>query len=133
MMSRRKNKQIGPGYCTDCPKREGCIELCPEAEAYVNQDYAPPFECQMCEDKDYCTQEYMESGNCWKQFRGLFDEISERYGNIATIDNLQAILIMYFREHKKISEIAKSLKISHQYVSFTVKRYLKVIRRNLSN
>lgn len=29
---------MSKGLCTDCPKRSTCIELCPEAEAYANQD-----------------------------------------------------------------------------------------------
>ena len=30
--------------CQECPKKPGCKELCPEAVAYVNQDYVPPDE-----------------------------------------------------------------------------------------
>ena len=25
--------------CQDCPKKSGCVELCAEAELYVNQDF----------------------------------------------------------------------------------------------
>ena len=118
--------------CQDCPKKETCTELCEEAEAYVNQDYIPPEDCQFCPNRDYCSVDFMEGGLC--PMKGFYDsdlinpeEIEE---NI-TKSNEEIIIELFFIERKRVTQIARMISVSQPYVTKVVKKYKEILRENL--
>ena len=93
--------------CQECPKRETCRELCKEAEAYVSQDHVGRREC-LVKDKDTLT-------------------VSE-WPEITTPE---AILQLYFIDHKTQQEIANIVMKSQQYVSKIINKYRPIIVENI--
>ena len=117
--------------CETCEKREFCSELCPEAEAYVNQDYVPPYDCQTCVNVKYCSVDFMESNLCKE--RNLFDIdiMPKELMEIATKSNEEIIIHLFFIERVKPLQIAKILNISHQHVYKTINKYKAILKKNL--
>ena len=84
--------------CQECPKRATCTELCPEAEEYANRDYV-------------------------RQQEQTVDDLPTPSPFPATKSNIELILEMFFLERKRVTEIAKILDVSHQYVSTVAAKY----------
>ena len=118
--------------CETCEKREYCSELCPEAEAYVNQDYVPPYDCQFCHNKKYCSVDFMESNLCKERKNVDIDLISpEMIENLLTKSNEEIIIKLFFIERIKQIEISKIVNVSRPYVSQIVKKYKAILKKNL--
>jgi len=118
--------------CETCEKRESCSELCPEAEAYVNQDYVPPYDCQFCLNKKHCSIDFMESNLCKERRSVDIDLISpEVIESFVTKSNEEIIIHLFFIERMKVVEIAKNINVSHPYVSKIVKKYKAILKENL--
>ena len=90
--------------CETCEKREYCSELCPEAEAYVNQDYVP--------------QKHLIP------LRPI--TFTHPFPN-TTSSPIRLILIDYFINRKTQLEIANTLKISQQYVSKVIIKHKDIL------
>jgi len=118
--------------CETCEKREYCSELCLEAEAYVNQDYVPPYECQSCKNYKYCGVDFMESNLCKERMGVDIESVSpEMIKNFVTKSNEEMIVHLFFIERMKVVEIAKNINVSHPYVSKIVKKYKAILKENL--
>lgn len=119
-------------FCQDCPKRNSCTELCEEAETYASQDYVLPEHCKQCDDREYCSVEYMESGLCPLCESFDVDEVStEKTGDFVTKSNEEIIIQLFFMERKRVTQIAKIIGVSHPYVSKVVKKYKEILKKNL--
>ena len=118
--------------CETCEKRESCSELCPEAEAYVNQDYVPPYDCQFCLNKKHCSIDFMESNLCKERKNVDIDLIlPEMIKDLSTKSNEEIIIQLFFVECIKQSEISKIINVSRQYVSQIVIKYKTILKKNL--
>jgi len=95
--------------CQECKKEQTCKSLCKQAEKYVNQDYVPQREHLPEEPITY----------------------SAPFPNLATKSTEENIISMFFKGGIKQAEVAKSLNVSHQYVSKIVKKHRQIIRENL--
>jgi len=105
--------------CNKCDNRERCIELCEDAEDYVNQDYISQISgsVQYKEGIDYNIIEALDMG----------EKI--------TTDSEEIIIYEYFikggKNRKTQTQIAEMLSITQQRVSMVVKKYRKILRDNL--
>lgn len=86
--------------CHNCAKRKKCKKICKYAEQYANQDYVP--------------QNYA--------LLGRRDSQLPQQNWPAFYASPQCIFLMFFLEKKSGLEIAKKLKVSHQYVYQTIKK-----------
>lgn len=110
----RQNERLPTGRysmnCNDCPKRPTCRQLCPKAEAYVNQDDDPELwsDITMCE---------------------MIETYEQRPQN--GLSTTEAILQELFIDHDKMPTIAERHGVSVQYVSRVHRKYRAMIVRGI--
>jgi len=127
--------------CQECPKKPTCKTLCREAEEYVDQDYCPPFPCDICEYRDKsCSKDQMEDGDCDRKNIISFDEFEEmissqnadNFDEYWGISNQEAIWKLYRTDHMRVNEIARKLNVSHQYVSRVITEYKNILMEGIA-
>lgn len=91
--------------CQECPKKPGCKELCPEAVAYVNQDYVPSQEHNL--SSDYIDRNFSNEDLRVRDFQ-------KGHLHPGALKNLIYLLA---RQGKSASEIAYHLPCSHSYIA----------------
>ena len=89
--------------CTECPKYASCKKLCPEAEAYVNQDYVPQHE------------KYQNGRQATKYWP--MREIEDKPRTREQSRKLKILIYQMLRDGKTPTEISHLLPITKQYVS----------------
>ena len=93
--------------CTECPKYASCTSLCPEAEAYVNQDYVPQHEKY---------QNGREAIKYWPM-----REIDDKPRTREQSRKLKVLIIQMHRDGKTATEISQLLPISQSYASRVIR------------
>ena len=97
--------------CKDCDKYLSCKSLCEAAKIYVNQDKV--------------TKKKKEV------LSGVHEYYKDQHDISATNSREELIILLYFQDHKRVTEISNMLIVSHQYVSKTVKKYQEIVKKNL--
>lgn len=102
--------------CKDCPAYDVCKELCPAAEAYVNQDYVParekPISTLITSDWQYY---YMLDNAINYGYIGQADswtDMCEHYGLTA----IQSDILWDYMDGQTYSQIARHRGVSRQYI-----------------
>ena len=90
--------------CQECPKKPGCKELCPEAVAYVNQDYVPP-------DEYVLSPEFID-----RNFTGEDLKVGDFQKGTYSSAELKNLIRVLRIEGKSTREIAYHLQCSQQYI-----------------
>ena len=90
--------------CQECPKKTDCKELCPEAVAYVNQDYVPP-------DEYVLSPEFID-----RNFTGEDLKVGDFQKGTYSSAELKKLICVLRIEGKSTREIAHYLPCSHVYV-----------------
>ena len=99
--------------CSNCDKKDNCVELCKEAEKYVNQDYIGQ-------------DEYISSGilpdiaeedNVWIYTKDKY-----------TAAGLKYLIIQLYKDGMSSYEMAYHLPCSSRYVREVIEKYEKALR-----
>lgn len=133
--------------CPDCPKYSTCTELCDEAEAYVNQDYASMGKGGVFVEHSHChgnPRGGTPQQNDWLDvinFRSGLPEVPPMTVDMEVMDDIldnaltdfqRSSIIKYFVDGKKMSEIAEEEGITRQAVGQRIlwagKRLRKLIK-----
>jgi len=91
--------------CETCEKREYCTELCPEAEAYVNQDHVPQKHLIPSKPIKLSMEDWYEQNTTW-------DYSGDKY----TSSELKELIIKLHKDGLNQLEIAYHLPCSQQYI-----------------
>ena len=107
----------------------------------------PKDTCLTCDKKSFCKvpdnlkplcqnlEEYLKKTVDVKQREQPLKKGCETVNRIdwpATKSNEELIINMFFTEGKNQSQIARIIKVSHQYVNRIVCKYRKIIKQNIS-
>jgi len=94
--------------CSNCDKRDKCIELCEEAEKYAGQDYVGQSEYI----SNGILPEIIEENSIWSYTKDKY-----------TTDGLKYMIIKLYEEGMDSREIAYHLPCSFQYAHKIIKKY----------
>ena len=94
--------------CSNCDKKDSCVELCEEAEKYANQDYAGQSEYV----SSGILPDMAEEDNVWSYAKDKY-----------TIDGLKYIIIKLHEDGMSSREIAYHLPCSFQYAHKIIKKF----------
>lgn len=101
--------------CETCPKRETCTELCPEADAYVSQDYVGRRE-SLVPSAD---------------ISDVFENSAQKGWPDVTKSKKELIFLMYMCDGLTQQQVAEKLNVSRPYVTKVVKEIRMRIGREM--
>ncbi|MBI3090690.1 MAG: sigma-70 family RNA polymerase sigma factor [Candidatus Tectomicrobia bacterium] len=110
--------------CEACPKRATCVELCPEAEAYVSQDHKG-----QNTDRELVGITIDPSRSAWTEIEGM-PELPLSAPDLQYLSEHQAdVISRYYLLGETVVEIGAALNITHQTVSEIIQRGRQALRR----
>ena len=103
-----------PKPCPECTKYDICLTLCPEVEAWANQDHRKLDHHERTSDKidDFVQNDLVELEKAAEKTRK------------------EKIFIMYYFEHKTQQEIADFMNVTKQYIYRVCEDILEKISLN---
>ena len=105
--------------CETCEKREYCTELCPEAEAYVNQDHVPQKHLIPSKPIKLSTEDWYEQNTVWDYSVRLSPYYQKRS------DQLKNLIIGLYLDGKNTLEISYHLPCNFSYAARIIREYKK--------
>ena len=105
--------------CQECKKKSVCIELCREAEEFVNQDYVP---AKSKDNEVICNSNLAEKHCGYK----VWDYQKEEYN----YRQLKRLIIQLRKEGKSFREIAYHLSCTYQYAEQVSSKFEKESKEN---
>jgi DNA-directed RNA polymerase specialized sigma subunit len=100
-------------YCRECDKKNSCKKLCKKLEEHLAETV------EVKRREEWLTEmeeDHLNTNKTWP----------------STLSSAEAIIRIYFIEHKSPKEIAKMLKVSRQYVSQVLKKYKPILKENIA-
>jgi hypothetical protein len=99
------------GMCARCSKKDECTELCPEAEAYVSQDYVPIMEGLI----------NINIENREKEIEYGFSDIEDSMSNGISKARYRWAIIKMYEDGKSVQDIMYHVPYSERHIQRIIK------------